>query len=77
MISKHHEKRINDSWIDENVLYSCSNDGSIQLLDLKSNQLIHRFNTQSEIYSISKSQHILAAGSEGGNLLFMDLKKMK
>ena len=77
VMNHHHQKRINDILISEDILFSCSNDGRVKLFDLKSNSLIHEFKSQSEIYSISKSKHILAAGSEGGDLLFSDLRKMK
>ncbi|EAR88171.2 WD domain, G-beta repeat protein (macronuclear) [Tetrahymena thermophila SB210] len=71
-----HTKRINDIFINENVLYTCSNDKQCRLYDLKANKLIKAFNLNHEIYSISKSKHILAGANESG-IVFWDLRTMK
>jgi len=38
-----HKKRINEVFIENSILYSCSNDGSVRLFDIKSNKIIKRF----------------------------------
>ena len=39
-----HEKRINEIMVDENILYTCSNDFTVKLWDIRNNfQLIHKF----------------------------------
>lgn len=38
-----HSKRINEIFVDENVLYSCSNDSSVKIWDLNSNKIIKTF----------------------------------
>ena len=43
MIDDIHEKRINEIFVDENVLFSCSNDSTIKLWDLNTNKLIKAF----------------------------------
>ena len=42
-LEDYHTKRINEIFVDDNVLYSCSNDSSVKLWDLNSNKLIKTF----------------------------------
>jgi len=43
LINQAHEKRINEIFVDENVLYSCSNDSTVKLWDLNTNKMIKSF----------------------------------
>lgn len=43
LIDNLHDKRINEIFVDENVLFSCSNDCTVKLWDLNSNKLIKAF----------------------------------
>ena len=43
---KNHERRINEIFIYENVLYSCSNDSTVCVWDLNSNKLIRTFKSR-------------------------------
>lgn len=47
---KNHERRINEMFIYENVLYSCSNDSTICIWDLNSNKLIKTFKSSLFLY---------------------------
>lgn len=38
-----HDKRINEIFVEENVLFSCSNDSNVKLWDLNTNKLIKSF----------------------------------
>jgi WD40 repeat protein len=49
-----HKKRINDIVIEDKVLFSCSNDGSVKIFDLNSNKQIKKFQVNKEIFSLSK-----------------------
>lgn len=78
-IPQAHEKRINGLHLDNNVLYTCSNDGTIKVWDLKSEKPLMgqcRGPSQQEFYSLAQTQHILAGGGEG-DILFWDLRRMK
>jgi len=50
LIDTKHSKRINDIFVDEDVLYTCSNDNSCHLFDLKGNKLIKSFKSKEIIY---------------------------
>lgn len=43
IIDNAHDKRINEIFADENVIYSCSNDCSVKMWDMNSNKLIKAF----------------------------------
>lgn len=53
-----HTKRINDIFIDENVLYTCSNDASCRLYDLKTNKLIKSFKSKQPNFENHSFEHI-------------------
>lgn len=43
-LDKCHDKRINEILISDNVLYTCSNDFTVKLWDIRDNfKLIHKF----------------------------------
>jgi len=46
LLDTKHNKRINDIFVDEDVLYTCSNDNSCHLFDLKGNKLIKSFKSR-------------------------------
>ncbi|CAD8076802.1 unnamed protein product [Paramecium sonneborni] len=72
----HHQKRIQQLIVENNVAFTCSNDRTIKVLDLQSKQQIHQFKNEKEFFSIAKSKHILAGGSDG-RIDFYDLNVMK
>jgi WD40 repeat protein len=78
-MQSYHKKKVNEVIYDEEdkMLISCSNDGTVRVKDLKSRTIIKEFKRKDEIYSISKSKHILCGGSEDGCITFWDLKTMK
>lgn len=45
-----HEKRINEIFIDESVLFSASNDGSVKLTDIRENKLIKTFKSKRKMF---------------------------
>lgn len=79
-IPEAHAKRINCIYSAENLLYTCSNDGSIKVWDTKAGtsavaQIRGKLKfdnhnkslgpSSQEIYSIASTKHIMAGGSEG------------
>ncbi|KRW99756.1 WD40-repeat-containing domain [Pseudocohnilembus persalinus] len=77
-IKQAHEKKINQLIIEDNMLFSCSNDGTVKIWDASNYKQIDSLKKQNqEITSISKSKYILAGGSDKESILFWDLQKMK
>lgn len=78
-IPEAHMKRINGLHFSENVLYTCSNDGSIKVWDIKAgNSPVAQFKSPSaqELYCLSQTKQILAGGVNG-KIHFWDLRLNK
>jgi len=78
-IPQAHAKRINEVFWNEKMLYTCSNDGSLKVWDIRSdNPLVGQCRGPSvqEFFSLSQVKHILAGGSDP-DIHFWDLRKYK
>jgi len=74
-----HAKRINEVFWNENWLYTCSNDGSIKVWDVRSNNPLVgqcRGPSMQEFYSVSQVKHIVTGGGDP-DIHFWDLRKFK
>jgi WD40 repeat protein len=73
-----HEKKINDMFLDDKMIYSASNDGTLKIWDARDLKLQNTLKAQNkrELYSIGKTEYIVGAGSRG-DIYFWDIRTMK
>ena len=73
-IRKQHTDRVSDIKAYDDQIITCSEDKTINVIDLRSNKIAAKFQHNKELNSVAKNDNIQASGDNEGAINFWDLR---